>query len=354
MPDYFLSAAVGDGSDTRGNQRRPDLFDYAKAAGQAAGVICDGGSHFLVKSVDLKASGPFEPIDRSHLAFLGVPDDGETDARAISLKIGRFILLEQQVGDLSDKDALASTIIQVKGIDTKDLSAQSKVVDYLALILPQIELPLDPKPASKGGTFTDNFEGEGSNTDPTAHTPSGGGSWVRTTGSALDGIVAPDGNLWSGTGDGTGGCYRCTDQGSADHYTQYTLASTSIGSMVCNRCTDASNYIGSQQNGGFYEVYKRNAGSFTELQFLAGGSANDVLRLESSGNNHTLYVNTVAIGAPVSDAFSNTVTRQGVNCRDNASTAAWLKDFEAGTLGGGAPTYPPPFFRFEPSTHLRM
>ena len=356
MSDFFISSSIGAGSDTRENARRPDLFDYAKAAGQAANVVCDGGTMFLVKSDGLKASGPFEPLDPSHMIMVGAPDDGETDLQDVARKIGRYFLLRQLVGDLSDRNANASTIIAVKGIDTKDLTAQSKVGDYLALVLPQIELPLDARPQSKGGTFTDNFDGAGSNTDLAAWTPSGGGAWTRTGGSTNDTVVAPDGNVWSNTGSGSGAIYRCTDQASADQYLQVVLADgNGHGGLYCNRASDELNYIGGQYNAGFLEIWKRNAGTFTELGFFSvSTAANDVIRLESSGNNHTLYRNAGAVISPVSDAFNNTVTRQGINGRDDAATNPWLKSFEAGTIGGGAPALFPPFPQFQPSTHLRM
>jgi hypothetical protein len=180
--------------------------------------------------------------------------------------------------------------------------------------------------------FTDTFT-DTADTFLENHTPSGGTAWTRVDGVAGGGKIATT-ILKSQTG-GTATSYRCDDQGSANHYVQYKTNNAG-SSYVCNRLTNISNFIGVRRGGGgVIECFKCVAGVQTQLGSDGSVAASgDVLRLESSGDVHTVYKNGVLeSGVGGTDSFNNTETRQGVACFASSATN-FCDDFEAGALAG--------------------
>lgn len=223
------------------------------------------------------------------------------------------------------------------GVDPAALKQSTLLGDLLAATLPCLTVRLFPRAMSRGGTFTDNFNGAGANTDLASWTPSGGGAWTRVDGSSNMAVVTTGNLLLCNTSDVNGALYRCTDQGSADQYVQYRAKTAHVGAFTCNRASDRANYIGVRSAGSpaKVQIYRRSGGTLTQLGSNGATTVaiNDVIRLESSGNAHEAFLNGVSQVGPANDATHNTVTRQGVNAR--WASVQWMDDFEAGVLGGG-------------------
>ena len=134
--------------------------------------------------------------------------------------------------------------------------------------------------------------------------------------------------------------YKCTDQGSADHYTQAKFLAATTGCFgVAVRLTNGNNFIAGRYESGAWQVFKRNAGTFTTLGSNSTTlTSGDVGYLEASGNSITFKVNGTTRVGPVTDSFNNTETGQGLIPRGSTNTS-WIDDFEAGALGGGPTTY---------------
>lgn len=187
--------------------------------------------------------------------------------------------------------------------------------------------------------FTDNFNGEGSEVDLASHTPSGGGAWTRVDGSANYLTVISAGWAVNNTSDSDGALYQCTSQGSSAHYCQYVAKEVASGTMfVANRATDRSNYVGVRCRTGVVEIFKRVSGSFTSLGATSASVAEgNTVRFESSsGNVHTIKINGTQ-AHQITDSFNSSEVRQGLVAR-GAGRLSWLDDYEAGALGGAAPT----------------
>lgn len=182
--------------------------------------------------------------------------------------------------------------------------------------------------------FTDNFNGEGSDVDLASHTPSGGTAWTRVDGAANAGLVGSSGILRSSSATNT--LYTCDDQGSVNQYVQFEYR-VSSNDFVCNRATNNQNFIGIRGSASKVQIFKRVANTFTQIGTDGGTTlvAGDIIRLESSGDVHTAYVNgNVESGPGGTDAAHNTVTTQGVCIRSVSGN--WVDNFEAGTLAAGA------------------
>jgi hypothetical protein len=178
--------------------------------------------------------------------------------------------------------------------------------------------------------FTDTFT-EGSDTNLESHTPSGGTAWTRVDGAAGAAVVnAANDALHAASATNT--MYRCDDQGSADQYVQYKVSSLNDNvSFVCNRATDANNFIGVRVNATKIELFKRVTGTFTQLGVDGTTTVvvTDVIKLESEGDDHRVYING-NLEITRTDTAHNTVTRQGVCIR--GTQGHWIDDFEAGVL----------------------
>jgi hypothetical protein len=179
--------------------------------------------------------------------------------------------------------------------------------------------------------FTDTFTDTDTTTLET-HTPSGGTAWTRVDGTA--GACSIVGNILR-VNAASNTLYICDDQGNADQYVQYKHQNN-MNDFVCNRATDANNFIGIRVSAGKVQIFKRVTSTFTQLGSTGATtvSANDIIRLESSGNVHTAKINgNTEAGVGGTDAAHNSVTRQGI-CGRTASILNIADDFEAGSLSG--------------------
>lgn len=162
-------------------------------------------------------------------------------------------------------------------------------------------------------------------------TPSdGGSSWVAAAGTW--GINSNRGYLATSSG-GQETAYL--ESSVADVDVQVTLAVSGSDYGVCARLTDASNnLIGIRSGASDYRIYKRVAGSFTQLgSTVAVTSANgDVMKFTANGSSLTLYQNGVS-KVTATDSFNNTATKHGL--RSNADTTTRFDDFSITGIGGG-------------------
>lgn len=170
--------------------------------------------------------------------------------------------------------------------------------------------------------FCDDFNRANENLEASAN-------WTRVDGSAGDTSIS--GNLLvSNTTSTTGGAYQCPDIGSGDKYVECTVPAARNAFGACMRLTDTNNFIGCRYQSGAYQVYKRDAGSFTLLaSYTASLDTSHVLRLEMRGDDFEMFVNGVS-RATFTDTFNNTETRQGVVGR--SQTGSFCDNFCAGVL----------------------
>lgn len=185
--------------------------------------------------------------------------------------------------------------------------------------------------------FTDDFTNAGSTQDLGART-----GWTRVDGTNLDLKITGSGTALDSQGiDET--AYRCTSQASADHYSQavWKDASSNVSPFLCVRVTDSNNWIGVRANGGDWQLYKRDTGSFSNIgSYTAASADGDVVKVRATGNSIVVSINGTD-RITVTEAFNNTELRQGVVAHAGSSMAPWIDDFEAGAVGG-TPTPNPP------------
>jgi hypothetical protein len=176
-----------------------------------------------------------------------------------------------------------------------------------------------------GGSFTDNFNRANENLEASA-------DWTH------DGLVAGalavvSNQINNTTTNATGSAYQCPNQGSADHYVQFTVRSAAnSGPFVCNRLADRSNFVGIRNFNSNVEIYRRVAGSLTLLQSTNEGIVvGDTLRLECEGTNWRAFKNGAQIGSGAIGSAGLTGQRQGLVGR-TTTQAPWIDNFEAGAL----------------------
>jgi hypothetical protein len=181
--------------------------------------------------------------------------------------------------------------------------------------------------AQPPSAFTDNFNRADENLEASAN-------WTHD--GLIAGAVAVRSNALANlTSDATGSAYKCPDQGSADHYVQFTARATAnSGPFVCCRLADRSNFVGIRNNGGTLEIFRRVSGTLSSLhssaQSIVSGT---VLRLECTGTNWRALKDgaQVATGAIGSAGLTN--QRQGVVGRTTITGQnPWIDNFEAGAL----------------------
>jgi len=185
------------------------------------------------------------------------------------------------------------------------------------------------------GSFQDTFtDTNGVFLENHIPTPSGG-VWTRASGLAASCDIQSNQLAITAVGSATETLYQCPSQGSANHYSQCVLRNTSWdSSFLCVRATDQANFIGVRYNAGTtYQVYKRNAGTFTLLgSYVVAASVGDVLKIEvNSSNEIRFYLNTTLRVGPVTDSFNSTEVRQGVLARAEILNP-WLDSFEAAAI----------------------
>lgn len=175
-------------------------------------------------------------------------------------------------------------------------------------------------------TFTDDFNRPNEGLEASAN-------WTRVDGAANAAAIQSNEVYQFST---TNSAYQCPDQATPDHYTQVvsrdaTPVATN-GFYCCTRVTDSNNFFGVRHNNTAYQLYKRNAGSFTLIgSYTVGHSDGDIVRLESDSSDvHTFKLNGTTRVTSSTDTFNNTETRQGLVVRTNSGR--WFDDFEAGAL----------------------
>lgn len=204
--------------------------------------------------------------------------------------------------------------------------------------------------------FSDDFNA-GSNTNLEDWTPSGGTAWTLATGTAgafqarTTGFCVTNGNSISPS------YYVCDDQGSSDQYVSAFWVNTAIGlsgSYMACRLVDLDNFIGVRQYGTGStgrRLSKVVSGTVTDL-ITVTSVANTWLKLEvvdSAGDAVCKLFDGGTGGSPswsqtgadqtVTDSVFDSETSQGlVRLNTSGSGSVLLDNFEAGALGGGAPT----------------
>lgn len=161
--------------------------------------------------------------------------------------------------------------------------------------------------------------------------------WVNVDGNVNDAYIT-GGQTTLTSNPASESSFKCTSQGTADHYSQATWLGNCSG-FVAVRLTDANNFIGFRNTGSAWQVYKRVAGAFTQLgsDYAVAGSGGDVAKLSVLGNAIVFTVNgTQRCGSPFTDSFNNTEVSQGVISRV-LGAAPWLDDFTADTSAGPPP-----------------
>ena len=179
--------------------------------------------------------------------------------------------------------------------------------------------------------FTDDFtNGGGSYQALESRT-----GWTFLAGTANDAGVSGSGTALKSLGT-SDTAYHCTDQGSADHYSEATVSTNPTSGFVCVRMVDANNWFGWRCNAGSWEVFKRTPGpTFTQIgSTYSAAPAGQVGRISCSGDTITFTIDGVErCGSPFTDSTNNTETRQGLVSRSGADP--WLQDFTADVVGGG-------------------
>jgi hypothetical protein len=176
--------------------------------------------------------------------------------------------------------------------------------------------------------FTDDFTG----TDGTNLNSRSG--WTLIDGVATSAQINASNELKCSADQSS---FKCTDQGSANHYTQaiWRATSTSAASFVVIRLTNASNFIGIRNNSNTWQLYKRVAGTFTLLgSYASTPSGSNVIYIEGNSNSITVKVDGTTRIGPITETFNNTVTVQGLVPRSFALNP-WIDDFDAGALSSG-------------------
>lgn len=169
-------------------------------------------------------------------------------------------------------------------------------------------------------------------------TSSSGGTWVH------DGLIAnalsiSSNQIRSNTTNSAGSAYSAGDQGTADHFVEFTSGAVSsfTGTFHTCRLTDNSNFIGIRAGRGGtgegqVEVYVRVAGALSSRYTspVSTYTAGDVLRLETSGTNFSVYKNDVLLTGPTAISAAGLTSQQtGIVARtvsavvgDNFNTGA--------------------------------
>jgi hypothetical protein len=180
--------------------------------------------------------------------------------------------------------------------------------------------------------FTDDFTGS-ENQELEART-----GWTKPAGTRYARINASN-QLKAVPNGSVDAHFVCTDQGSANHYTQADvhIGNGTNNSFLTIRMTDADNFIGVRLYTTGWQLYKRVAGTFTQLgaTYIDTSTPGDTIKLEGDGNSINVYLNTALIIGPETETFNNTETSQGLVVRDTLTKDPWIDNFEAGVVGAG-------------------
>ena len=146
-----------------------------------------------------------------------------------------------------------------------------------------------------------------------------------------------------GGGGGSGrSMWVCTDQGSADHYTQVrdTAAYNDSSNFTCARLVDIANFIGWYKPGGGdsgSRLMKMVANTPTDLVSFQGADE-DLIKITCSGNDIEIFKNTVQQGTTQTVTDHNTETSQGFVVGDALGELSYRDDWEAGPMAAGGVT----------------
>lgn len=161
-------------------------------------------------------------------------------------------------------------------------------------------------------------------------TASGGGTWVHD--GAIAGAATISSNaLAANTADGEGSLYSA-DLGSVDQAVSFVLKNTTANSFVVLRCTDRQNYVGVRASGANLQIFRRVAGSFTQVYSAAHSiTANDVIEARVSGTQNIEVLRNGSSLVSMSIGATLTGTRAGVHPRQ-AVQNPFVDDFSAQPL----------------------
>lgn len=176
---------------------------------------------------------------------------------------------------------------------------------------------------------SDNFDRANSTS---LGTPSDGGSaWAGS--SSTYGTTSNQAYLSGSAGWNTAVWLEAS---SATGHAQITyISGTSVNSGILARIVDAQNFILGQFTGTAFFIFKRVAGTFTQIgpSFSGTLTANDVIRITASGNSLSLQVNGIT-RISGTDAAHNTATKWGFV--ENNGNSIRYEDFSF-TDAGGSP-----------------
>jgi len=175
--------------------------------------------------------------------------------------------------------------------------------------------------------FQDNFDRADADLGSSL-TASGGWAWTLTgTGSAAQ-IRTNKLRANTTVADGS---YFIKDIGTAEHYVQWKVLSTSgVGPFVIARQVDTNNQIGIRANGANLQIFRRVGGGYTNFHDVNYAIAvNDVIKVRFTANTLQIFKNGVSQATGVAIGATILGTKCGLNPRQ-ALQDPWLDDFEAG------------------------
>lgn len=167
-------------------------------------------------------------------------------------------------------------------------------------------------------TITDSFDR--ANSSSSLGSADTGQAWVATLGTW--GISSNLAYIATAAGGGVNAAYLEASEN--DVAVQATFSTAAQGQRMIGRYVDTDNYlfVHAETGGGAYALYKRVAGVDTSLGSYTVTIANgDVLKLNMSGNDLTVYLNGVS-RITATDAAHNTATKHGLGCT-TVTTQRW-------------------------------
>jgi len=143
---------------------------------------------------------------------------------------------------------------------------------------------------------------------------------------------------WSNNGV-SGFSYWANDTFPDDQYCQLVVKAIGAGSdelgpavRVGAGAANTGYYVG--WNNTNFKLYKKIAGTNTELGSYTAPVANDVVRIEASGTTITVKVNGATVGSVTDSSISS--GSGGIGAGGSGGTSNTGKLWEAGELSGGA------------------
>lgn len=179
--------------------------------------------------------------------------------------------------------------------------------------------------------FTDNFTG---NDNDLLEDRAG---WTLVTDGAYRATVWTNALTFRAGGGGADeSLWICTDQGSANHYTQIKDASFDPAgtNFACCRLVDIDNFIAWYLAGlgaAGSRLMKMVAGVLTDLVTVQGAN-NDVIKVTCEGNTIKFYIDDVQQGGDQTITDHNTETSQGFVTGQTVGSVTFRDDFEAGPM----------------------